>query len=401
MAFIHGEPMKTQPFLLLYGVVLTLAGFLGSCASHTDPDSGRSPETAGESEVEAKDPLDSIYTLEGRNIHLTDGRFEAEAAPGSASKIRTTVFGDPVHGDLNGDDYVDAALFLVYDAGGSGTFYYLAAAIHKRGMYHGTNAVLLGDRITPESIRIRNGVITADYIDRQSGQSMATHPTSAKSSYLILEAGELKEIKALGVGEQVVDGWVTVGHEVRSFAPCRNGKDLWILGNSPALNGITAAHREILPDRRLYAPLFMTLAGTFAENPGEGFGETYDGGFYASQLVQVWPAGNCKSDRIVLDAPSPGIAVTSPLVVRGHARGTWFFEGDFPLLLKDSRGNIISERYASAKGEWMTREFVPFEGTLEFEKQVSGDSGILILKKDNPTGKPEFDDSLEIPVSFH
>ena len=49
----------------------------------------------------------------------------------------------------------------------------------------------------------------------------------------------------------------------------------------------------------------------------------------------------------------------------------------------------------------MTREFVPFEGTLEFEKQVSGNSGILILKKDNPTGKPERDDSLEIPVSFH
>jgi hypothetical protein len=48
----------------------------------------------------------------------------------------------------------------------------------------------------------------------------------------------------------------------------------------------------------------------------------------------------------------------------------------------------------------MTDEFVAFEGTLEFKKPSSGDKGMLILKRNNPTGLPEHDDALEIPVFF-
>jgi hypothetical protein len=101
-----------------------------------------------------------------------------------------------------------------------------------------------------------------------------------------------------------------------------------------------------------------------------------------------------------VDSPTPGAVVTSPLAVRGKARGTWFFEGDFPLLLKDAGGKVIAEKYATAKGEWMTQDFVPFEGTLEFKKPSSYDRGTLIFKKDNPTGRPEHDDALEITVFF-
>ena len=46
----------------------------------------------------------------------------------------------------------------------------------------------------------------------------------------------------------------------------------------------------------------------------------------------------------------------------------------------------------------MTKRFVPFEGTLTFEKPAAGGPGTLVFKKDNPSDRPELDDSLELPV---
>lgn len=140
--------------------------------------------------------LDATYTIEKQEVHLIGGRAEMRAAPGSAIKITTRVVGEPVYGDLDGDGRDDAALFLVHDPGGSGTFYYVTAAIAKDNIYQGTNAVLLGDRITLLTIHIRSGVIIADYADRRPDESMAISPSIAKTLCLTLQEGRLEAIKA-------------------------------------------------------------------------------------------------------------------------------------------------------------------------------------------------------------
>ena len=348
----------------------------------------------------ATDPLNAAYVVGRRSIKLSDGRSEIVEAPGSATRTKISVFGKPVYGDIDGDGEEDTALLLVEDPGGSGTFYYVAASINLDGAYRGTNAVLLGDRIAPQNVRIRNGVIFANYADRQEGEPMASRPSVGKSKYLTLREGALVEIKPLGEGEQVLEGWITIGHEVRSFRPCPGKPDLWLTGSSPALKEIMAGYWDALPDKKPYTPLFMTLAGKFDASPAEGFGAEYESGFWATQLVQVWPKGNCKSDLIVVDAPVPGALVLSPLRVQGRARGFWFFEGDFPMVLLDSRGKVIGKGYCSAKSEWMTREFVAFEGSIEFKRPGHGESGTLILKKDNPSDLREHDDELALPVLF-
>lgn len=111
-----------------------------------------------------------------------------------------------------------------------------------------------------------------------------------------------------------------------------------------------------------------------------------------------------ETDLIRLDSPKPGDTITSPLTIRGVARGNWYFEGDFPVVLTDWNGLIIAEHYATAQSEWMTTELVPFESVLEFEIPPDVGSfsrrGSLILQKDNPSGLPENDDALEITVFF-
>jgi hypothetical protein len=348
----------------------------------------------------APDPLNATYLIEGQPVRLTAGYCELPAAPGSAMKSRTAVWGQPEYGDMDDDGNTDAAVILTHDPGGSGTFYYVAAAINVNGRYQGTNAVLLGDRIGSAEIAIRSGAAVVKYADRRLKEPMSTAPSVNKSTVLILKNEKLIKIRQFGEGDQIFEGWVTIGHEVRSFLPCSYKKTLWLMGNSPALDEIMAAYGKALPGAMPYTPVFMTLAGRSGKPSADGFGADYEGAFLATRLVQVFPQGNCKSDLIYMESPLPGERVTSPLRIRGYARGKWFFEGDFPVVLRESDGKVIATGYATAKDEWMTDNFVPFESEIKFKMPKPGSRGTLILKKDNPTDLPEHDDELEIAVYF-
>ena len=107
-----------------------------------------------------------------------------------------------------------------------------------------------------------------------------------------------------------------------------------------------------------------------------------------------------KADLIKIDNPRPNQIVSSPLEITGEARGTWFFEASFPIILTDWDGRIIAEGYATARGDWMTEDFVQFDAQLEFEKPELYNRGSLILQRDNPSGLAKNDDALEIPVFF-
>lgn len=107
-----------------------------------------------------------------------------------------------------------------------------------------------------------------------------------------------------------------------------------------------------------------------------------------------------KSNVIVVASPIKDSEVSSPLTVAGRARGNWFFEASFPIILLDSYGNTIAESHVTAQEEWTTNDFVKFVGTLQFSNYIKGSKGKLIMKKDNPSSLPENDDSIEIPIIF-
>lgn len=107
---------------------------------------------------------------------------------------------------------------------------------------------------------------------------------------------------------------------------------------------------------------------------------------------------NTKDDLIQIFKPLPNEVIKSPLKIRGKARGSWFFEADFPVILTDWDGLIISEGVAQTQEEWMTENFIPFFSKIEFEKPEFKDNGTLILRKDNPSGLPEHDNALEINI---
>lgn len=111
-------------------------------------------------------------------------------------------------------------------------------------------------------------------------------------------------------------------------------------------------------------------------------------------------------DQIVISIPEPGAYVASPLQINGSARGTWFFEGSFSVVLTDWDGRIIAEAVVTSREDWMTEDMIPFQAELTFASPYTAADpefmkrGTLILQKANPSGLPENDTALEFPVWF-
>lgn len=104
-------------------------------------------------------------------------------------------FGNDATGDLNGDKLPDTAFLLTAQTGGSGTFFYVAVALRTASGWTGTNAVLLGDRIAPQSTEIRDGVLIVNYADRNPGEPFTTQPSVGKSMYLHVVNGKLSKLQ--------------------------------------------------------------------------------------------------------------------------------------------------------------------------------------------------------------
>lgn len=275
-------------FLLKFAIVLLNAAVIWSLA-------GQSNATDGEDRT-GTDPLNTTYRIENRPFTLVDGHHESLAAPGSATKVSTAVWEPPVFGDLDGDGDEDAALLLTHDPGGSGTFYYVAAAVNADGRYLGTDTVLLGDRIAPADLEIHNQRIVVNFADRHPTAPMHTTPSRDRTVALMVQHGQLLASTLPGDIESVTPGWVTIGHEVRSFRPGDGHTAWWLMGQSPALEAIMAAYRQAVPDQKSYRPLLMELAGKPVDAPAHGFGADFDGAFLATRLVRVAPKASCTDD---------------------------------------------------------------------------------------------------------
>lgn len=150
---------------------------------------------AGVAQADAPHYKDASYEIERQTVTLSNGVSEVAAAPGSASKVTVRYFGNEATGDLNGDGTSDVGFLLTRTTGGSGTFYYVVAALKTADGYAGTNAILLGDRIAPQTTEMRpDGTLVVNFAERKPGEPMTTAPSVGVSKYLRVVSGRLVEV---------------------------------------------------------------------------------------------------------------------------------------------------------------------------------------------------------------
>jgi heat shock protein HslJ len=161
------------------------AACLAACGGRGDEQA--SAQTAESSGAPRADHKNIAYSIAGETVRLVDGAAETAAAPGSAARIVTRYFGNEVRGDLNADGREDVAFLLTQEPGGSGTFFYAAAALDLPSGLVGSQGLLIGDRIAPQTTQLRpDGTIAVNYADRAPGESFATPPSVARTMLLKL-----------------------------------------------------------------------------------------------------------------------------------------------------------------------------------------------------------------------
>jgi hypothetical protein len=241
-------------------------------------------------------PKDATYRIEDNEITLVNGLSRESIAPDSASLLETSIVGEPYIADINNDGLDDAVVLLTQTAGGSGMFYYVAVALAdgSESVYQGSNAILLGDRIAPQNIEIRDGVVVVNYAQHAEDQAFSEPPSEAVSAYLTLAGAKLMRTDVSGVGVQVLRGELVYGHESRIFTPC-GGESYWIATTSRAQAALEAVYTARTTGAEPYTPVFMTVAGTVKDGLTDGFGADYAHSIDISNILVAPEEGACES----------------------------------------------------------------------------------------------------------
>lgn len=174
----------------------------------------------------------------------------------------------------------------------------------------------------------------------------------------------------------------------------------WVLVAGP-LSSIFSTDTDHAP------PVDVTNIKSFKDCEDAGFPvrESYprqcalpDGRLYTEEIVVKSTYKNADADMIRIETPHAGGVVGKEFVATGEARGNWFFEASFPIDIVGENGSIIGGSFATAEGDWMTTDFVRFKSEIIDLPSAYTGPAWLVLKKDNPSGLPENDASMWVPI---
>lgn len=127
--------------------------------------------------------------------------------------------------------------------------------------------------------------------------------------------------------------------------------------------------------------------------------------FFASIIIIFSPLKSVKIintpllQPVVISSPDLSQAIKSPLTLKGQIDPSWVFEASFPIELFDNQNKSLYVGTASVPN-WTEgdNQFIDFTAIIKFSTTAA--SGILEIRNDNPSGLPENDKSISIPVIF-
>jgi hypothetical protein len=150
-------------------------------------------------EVVVQEPIPEItfkeapFTIDGVSVTLKDGVSSVAQADSNAMVV-TQYFGNEVEADVNNDGMLDTVFLVTQNSGGSGTFFYVVATLKTEQGYQGTNAVLLGDRIAPQSSVATDEGVLVTFATRAEDEPISTEPSVGVSKLFTVQAGALVEV---------------------------------------------------------------------------------------------------------------------------------------------------------------------------------------------------------------
>ncbi len=118
---------------------------------------------------------------------LTDGQYALnDPALSTDQPVLTVQYQQSAIGDLNGDGIADAAVILVANTGGSGSFEFLAAMVQGKGVLENVDTISLGDRVIIESLAIQDGSINLQMVTHGPQDPMCCPSLKTSATYLLV-----------------------------------------------------------------------------------------------------------------------------------------------------------------------------------------------------------------------
>jgi heat shock protein HslJ len=139
-----------------------------------------------------------IDTTASGEAPLTDGEYREKAAPDSATETAVLLTEHVAYGTLSNGEPA-AAVILVSDPGGSGTFYYLAIVSTQNGEPVNVATTLLGDRVKIKSLAVEDGRFVVELVTHGPDDPICC-PTQQVVQTYELQADELVQTSSEVVG---------------------------------------------------------------------------------------------------------------------------------------------------------------------------------------------------------
>lgn len=128
-------------------------------------------------------------------VRLHEGRYEGESfVPGGASRPTLRLMELPLStGELNGEAGEEAAVLLVENSGGSGSFVYLAVVGLRNGKPVNLGTVLVGDRSQVEEMTIEDSRVRLELLEH-GPEDPACCPSRRATQSWVLGEGRLARV---------------------------------------------------------------------------------------------------------------------------------------------------------------------------------------------------------------
>lgn len=156
-----GKDIKARPrvrviFLALVVFLLTLL-----IPGWTRPNGARSQAAFSEKEIRNLARNFEYTLVDGSKYRLKNGLYESGEGLDNYVSLKLA---DLAVGDLNNDGEPEAAVILVSNFGGSGSFYELTVLVNRGQNLEQTNSLELGDRVDIKKLAVSRGKIRIDLL---------------------------------------------------------------------------------------------------------------------------------------------------------------------------------------------------------------------------------------------
>jgi hypothetical protein len=110
-----------------------------------------------------------------------------------------------------------------------------------------------------------------------------------------------------------------------------------------------------------------------------------------------WPQVEGNKNDLGSFSIKPGQEVSGKMTATGILSGGYFFEANVGVRILDANKKVLKNGYGMATADWMTAGPIPFTTTIDFTGLPKGKAYVEI-RADNPSGLPEYDMSIFIPI---